>query len=60
MNTSLVRAREMSLALLVSGVVAHRPPPADPGRKATGACRLLRLGRELIRVAGPATRYRSL
>lgn len=56
MNTTFVRAREISLALLVSGVVAQQRAPADPRRQATGSCRLLRLGRELIRAARAAGR----
>jgi hypothetical protein len=51
MNATLVRAREMSLALLVTAVVDLRRPCKHVDALATDSSRLLRLGRHLLRSA---------
>ena len=48
MNTSLVRAREISLALLVTAVVDLRRPCKHNDAVPTDSSRLLRLGRHLL------------
>jgi hypothetical protein len=48
MNTTLVRAREISLALLVTAVVDLRGPCKYKDAVANDSSRLLRLGRHLM------------
>lgn len=52
MNMILVRAREMSLALLVTAVVDLRGPCKPIDALATDSSRQLRPGRNLLRSAG--------
>jgi hypothetical protein len=51
MNATLVRARAISLALLVTAVVDLRRPYKHVDAPATDSSRLLRLGRQLLRSA---------
>jgi hypothetical protein len=51
MNATLVRAREISLALLVTAVIDLRHPCQHADALATDSSRLLRLGRHLLRSA---------
>ena len=52
MKISLYRARQLSLALLVVGVVDHGHLHADYSGAAPHSSGLLRLGRDLLRRAG--------
>ncbi len=52
MNTTMLRARQMSLALLVVAVVNHGHFEADYSGSRPGSSGLLRLGRDLMRRAG--------
>jgi hypothetical protein len=52
MNTTMLRARQMSLALLVVAVVNHGHLEADYSGSKPGSSGLLRLGRDLMRRAG--------
>jgi hypothetical protein len=52
MNTTLVRTREISLALLVTAVADFGRPCRHIDALATDSRRLLRLGRNLLRSAG--------
>jgi hypothetical protein len=52
MNTTLVRTREISLALLVTAVADFGRPCKHIDALATDSSRLLRLGRNLLRSAG--------
>jgi hypothetical protein len=52
MNTTIVRAREMSLALIVIAVVNHGHLQADLSGARPGSSGLMRLGRDLMRRAG--------
>jgi hypothetical protein len=52
MNTLLVRARRMSLGLLIVAVVNHGGLHADYSGTAPSSSGLLRLGRDLMRLAG--------
>jgi hypothetical protein len=49
MNTSLFRARQMSLALLVIAVVEHGHLNGDYSGASPNSSGLLRLGRDLLR-----------
>jgi len=52
MNTKLLQARRMSLALLIVAVVEHGNATIDCSGAAPSASGLVRLGRDLIRQAG--------
>ncbi len=52
MNTTILRAREMSLALIVTAVVNHGHLEADYSGARPGSSGLMRLGRDLMRRAG--------
>ena len=52
MNTTMLRAREMSLALIVIAVVNHGHLQADLSGARPGSSGLMRLGRDLMRRAG--------
>jgi hypothetical protein len=52
MNTTILRAREMSLALIVIAVVNHGHLQADLSGARPGSSGLMRLGRDLMRRAG--------
>ena len=52
MNTMILRARQMSLALLVIAVVDHGHLQADYSGARPGSSGLMRLGRDLMRRAG--------
>ena len=52
MNTTILRARQMSLALLVVAVVNHGHLEADYSGARPGSSGLVRLGRDLMRRAG--------
>jgi hypothetical protein len=52
MNTAILRARQMSLALLVVAVVNHGHLEADYSGARPGSSGLMRLGRDLMRRAG--------
>jgi hypothetical protein len=52
MNTMILRARQMSLALLVVAVVDHGQLKADYSGATPGSSGLMRLGRDLMRRAG--------
>jgi hypothetical protein len=52
MNTTFLRAREMSLALIVIAVVNHGHLQADLSGARPGSSGLMRLGRDLMRRAG--------
>ena len=52
MNTMILRARQMSLALLVVAVVDHGHLKADYSGATPGGSGLMRLGRDLMRRAG--------
>jgi hypothetical protein len=55
MNTTILRARQMSLALLVIAVVDHGHLQTDYSGGAHHSSGLVRLGRDLIRRAGGET-----
>jgi hypothetical protein len=55
MNTTILRAREMSLALIVIAVVNHGHLEADLSGARPGSSGLMRLGRDLLRRAGAET-----
>lgn len=56
MNTMILRARQMSLALLVVAVVDHGHLQADYSGAAPSSSGLMRLGRDLMRrAAGEST-----
>jgi hypothetical protein len=55
MNTTILRARQMSLALLVIAVIDHGNLQADYSGAAPGSSGLMRLGRDLMRRAGGET-----
>jgi hypothetical protein len=55
MNTMMLRARQMSLALLVVAVVDHGQLQADCSGGTPHSSGLVRLGRDLIRRAGGET-----
>jgi len=52
MNTMIFRARQMSLALIVTAVVEHGHLQADYSGASPGSSGLMRLGRDLMRRAG--------
>ena len=52
MNTTLLRTRQMSLALLVTAVVEAGQTPGSSDACNANSSPLLRLGHELIRSAG--------
>jgi hypothetical protein len=52
MNTTLLRSREMSLALIVIAVVNHGHLEANYSGDQPGSSGLMRLGRDLMRRAG--------
>jgi hypothetical protein len=52
MKTALLRARQMSLALLVIAVVDHGQMHADYAGASPTSSGLVRLGRDLLRRAG--------
>lgn len=52
MNTKILRARQMSLALIVIAVVNHGHLEADYSGSRPGSSGLMRLGRDLMRRAG--------
>jgi hypothetical protein len=52
MNTKILQARQMSLALIVIAVVNHGHLEADYSGARPGATGLTRLGRDLMRRAG--------
>jgi hypothetical protein len=52
MNTMILRAREMSLALLVVAVIDHGHLQADYSGATSHSSGLMRLGRDLMRRAG--------
>lgn len=52
MNTMILRARQMSLALLVVAVVDHGHLQADYSGATPSSSGLMRLGRDLMRRAG--------
>jgi hypothetical protein len=54
MNTMILRARQMSLALLVVAVVDHGHLQADYSGASPSTSGLMRLGRDLMRLAGGA------
>jgi hypothetical protein len=51
MNSMVLRARQMSLALLVTAVIEHGHPQADYSGASPGSSGLTRLGRDLMRLA---------
>jgi len=55
MNTTILRARQMSLALLVIAVIDRGHLQADYSGAAPGSSGLMRLGRDLMRRAGGET-----
>lgn len=55
MNTKILRARQMSLALVVIAVVNHGHLEADYSGSRPGSSGLMRLGRDLMRRAGGET-----
>jgi hypothetical protein len=55
MNSTILRAREMSLALIVIAVVNHGHLVADYSGNQPGPSGLTRLGRDLMRRAGGET-----
>ena len=55
MNTTILRAREMSLALIVIAVVNHGHLQEDFSGARPGSSGLMRLGRDLMRRAGADT-----
>jgi hypothetical protein len=52
MNTTVLRARQMSLALLVVAVIDHGHLQADYSGATPHSSGLMRLGRDLMRRAG--------
>jgi hypothetical protein len=52
MNTTILRARQMSLALIVIAVIDHGHLQADYSGASPGSFGLTRLGRDLMRRAG--------
>ena len=52
MNTTILRARQMSLALLVVAVIDHGHLQADYSGATPHSSGLMRLGRDLMRRAG--------
>jgi hypothetical protein len=52
MNTAILRARQLSLALLVVAVIDHGQVLSDYSGAAPHSSGLLRLGRDLMRRAG--------
>ena len=52
MNTKILQARQMSLALIVIAVVNHGHLEADYSGARPGSSGLMRLGRDLMRRAG--------
>jgi hypothetical protein len=52
MNSMILRARQMSLALLVIAVIDHGNVQTDYSGAAPGSSGLMRLGRDLMRRAG--------
>jgi hypothetical protein len=56
MSTMILRARRMSLALLVVAVVDHGQAQIDYSGAAPHSSGLMRLGRDLMRSAGGETR----
>ena len=52
MNTMILRARQMSLALIVVAVVDHGHLQADYSGSTPSGSGLMRLGRDLMRRAG--------
>jgi hypothetical protein len=52
MNTTILRARQMSLALLVVAVIDHGHLQADYSGATPHTSGLMRLGRDLMRRAG--------
>ena len=52
MNTMILRARQMSLALIVTAVIDHGHLQADYSGATPGGSGLTRLGRDLMRQAG--------
>lgn len=52
MSTTLLRMRQISLALLVTAVVEHHQTPGSSVVRNANSSRLLRLGRELTQNAG--------
>jgi hypothetical protein len=52
MNTMILRARQMSLALIVTAVIDHGHLQADYSGATPGGSGLTRLGRDLMRRAG--------
>ena len=55
MNTKILRARQMNLALVVIAVVNHGHLEADYSGSRPGSSGLMRLGRDLMRRAGGET-----
>ena len=55
MNTTILRARQMSLALLVVAVIDHGYLQADYSGATPHSSGLMRLGRDLMRRAGGDT-----
>jgi hypothetical protein len=55
MNTRILRARQMSLALLVVAVINHGRAQTDYSGAAPSSSGLTRLGRDLMRRAGGET-----
>jgi hypothetical protein len=55
MNTRILCARQMSLALIVVAVVNHGHLEADYSGSRPGSSGLMRLGRDLMRRAGGET-----
>ena len=55
MNTKILRARQMSLALIVIAVVNHGHLEVDYSGSRPGSSGLMRLGRDLMRRAGGET-----
>jgi hypothetical protein len=55
MNTTILRARRMSLALTVIAVINHGHLVADYSGARPGSSGLMRLGRDLMRRAGGET-----
>jgi hypothetical protein len=55
MNTTILRARQMSLALIVIAVVNQGHLQADYSGARPGSSELLRLGRDLMHRAGGET-----
>jgi hypothetical protein len=52
MSTTLLRTRQINLALLVTAVVEHHQTPGSSAVWNANSSRLLRLGRELTQNAG--------